>query len=459
MSRQSAREGKIKNRILIVDDDRTACDMLSEALAGQDYDIHIALSGEEAVEAGQQVPFDVVVTDLKMKEVDGIEVVRAFQQRSPDTAVIVITAFGSIDSAVEAIEVGAYDYLSKPLNLNEIRLTVKRALERRPTQHSALADPELMSRSGVDEIIGQSPKMVEVYRMVARVAKSSSTVLIQGESGTGKELIARAIHLKSARSVRPFLVVNCGAISEHLFESELFGHERGAFTGAAGLHKGILEEAHTGTCLLDEIGEMPLYMQTKLLRFLQDGEIKRVGSAHALKMDVRVLAATNRHLEEMARAGTFRGDLLYRLSPIVISVPPLRERREDIPRLVDYFLKKYGATLNRGSMEISPEALNILVNYHWSGNVRELENAIERAVTLSPSPLIRPESLPERLQFPDKGDMEKDPAYPSTLTLREMERRYILQVLESVSGNISRAAVILGIDRKTLRAKLGTKGP
>ncbi|MBI1746526.1 MAG: sigma-54-dependent Fis family transcriptional regulator [Acidobacteria bacterium] len=446
-----------KSRILIVDDDRTACDMLREALEGADYDIQLALSGEEAVELGRAAPFDVVITDLKMKELDGIEVVRAFQKHSPEAAVIVITAFGSIDSAVAAIEVGAYDYLSKPFNLNEIRMTIRRALDRHPTKSAACAAPESMPRPGMDEIIGQSPKMVEVYRIVARVAKGSSTVLIQGESGTGKELIARAIHTKSARNDKPFMVVNCGAISEHLFESELFGHERGAFTGAAGLHRGILEEANTGTCLLDEIGEMPLYMQTKLLRFLQDGEIKRVGSAHSLKLDVRVLAATNRNLEQMAQQGTFRGDLLYRLSPIVIQIPPLRERREDLAQLIDYFLKKYATALTRSPMQMAAEAMDILTKYHWGGNVRELENVVERAVTLSPSSIIRPETLPTRLQFPDRSETEKDPAYPVTLSLREMERRYMLQVLESVGGNISRAAAILGIDRKTLRVKLGTR--
>jgi DNA-binding NtrC family response regulator len=442
---------QVHAKILIVDDDKTACDMLRDVLTGEGYAVTTALSGEEAVDIGAGEKFDVVITDLRMKELDGIDVLRAFQEKSPDTSIIVITAFGSMDSAVEAIQAGAYDYLSKPFKLDDIRLTVRRALERRVAKESTARVQEAAER--FDDIIGQSPNMVEVYKIVARVANSQSTILVQGESGTGKELIARAIHMKSTRRDQPFVAINCGAISETLLESELFGHERGAFTGAVGLHKGIFEAAHGGTCFLDEISEMPMTMQAKLLRVLQDGEIRRVGSAHPIKIDTRIIAATNKDLESLLKAGSFREDLLYRLNAITITIPPLRERREDIPLLVDYFLKKYSARLGKPLVEISPQAMRILENYHWSGNVRELENVIERTVTLSPSGIIMPENLPERLRSPEAVPDQAHP-FPANLTLKEIERKCIIEVLEKVGGNKSKAAAILGIDRKTLRAKI-----
>lgn len=440
-----------ESKILIVDDDKIACAMLHEALEREGYRITTALSGEEAVEISESESFDVVITDLRMKDLDGIEVLKSIQERSPETAVVIITAFGSMDSAVEAIQAGAYDYLSKPFKLEDIRLTVRRAIDRKRVSKESKPPHVAEEDTNAVEVIGQSPKMVEVYKIVARVAGSNSTVLIEGESGTGKELIARNIHLKSPRQKEPFIAVNCVALSETLLENELFGHEKGSFTGAIATHKGIFEAAQGGTCFLDEISEMSAAMQAKLLRVLENGEIKRIGSPFPIHVDVRIIAATNKNLEALVKEGSFREDLLYRLNAITIHLPPLRERHEDIPLLTSHFLKKYSAKLGRGS-ELSPEAMQMLMNYHWSGNVRELENAIEMACTLSPSDVIMPENLPLKLRFPEIS--LSGTQFPMNLTLQELERQYIMQVLEKVGGNRSRAAALLGIDRKTLRAKI-----
>ena len=436
-------------RVLVVDDDEITCNLLEEVLSKEGYAVDKALNGREAIEKGEKKSYGVVLSDIRMLEVDGMEVLRAYRQRSPETIIIMMTAFGSIETAIRAIKEGAYDYVSKPFKLDEIKLTIQRSLEqKRLVEENIHYRQELITKYKLENIVGRSPQMLQVYKTIARVAESRSTVLITGESGTGKELIARAIHFNSPRSSRPFVAVDCSSLAETLLESELFGHVRGAFTGAVTAKKGLFEEADRGTCFLDEIGNIGLPMQAKLLRVLQEHEIKRVGGTETIKIDVRMVAATNQNLEELVAEKKFREDLFYRLNVVSIHLPSLRERPEDIPLLADHFLNKYAAQNNKPVCRISPEAMDVLTRYRWPGNVRELENVIERAATLSSTNLVIPEDLPRRLQ------MELSPValnfLPSSLPLSELEKLYIQKVLEETGGNKKKAADILGIDRRTL---------
>ncbi|MES4786014.1 MAG: two-component system response regulator, partial [Nitrospiraceae bacterium] len=351
------------------------------------------------------------------------------------------------------MKAGAFDYLSKPFIVDEIRLVVRRAIEHKQvlSENQALRE-QLRDRYRFDNIVGSSPGMVQVYKLIARVAQTDSTVLIQGESGTGKELVARAIHANSPRSSGPFVTVDSGALTESLLESELFGHERGAFTGAVAMKKGLLEKAHLGTCFFDEMANISPTLQSKLLRVLQEREFERVGGNVTIKVDVRVIAATNKNLAEEARAGRFREDLFYRLNVVPIFMPPLRDRKEDIPLLVEHFLDKHRYTPGAPPARISEEALSSLMQYDWPGNVRELENAIERAVSLAHGPLILPEDLPESVRdFKPLSVIQTGSASTEALiTLEEMEKRYLARVLRETGGNKVRAAKILGIDRRTL---------
>jgi DNA-binding NtrC family response regulator len=384
-----------------------------------------------------------------MIDVDGMEVLRAYRQKSPDSIIIMMTAFGSIETAIRAIKEGAYDYVSKPFKLDEIKLTIRRALEqKRLLQENLFYRQELITKYKLENIVGRSPQMLQVYKTVARVAESRSTVLIAGESGTGKELVARAIHFNSPRSSKPYVAVDCGSLAETLLESELFGHVRGAFTGAVTNKKGLFEEADNGTCFLDEVGDISLAMQAKLLRVIQEHEIKRVGGTETTKIDVRIIAATNKNLEELVAEKKFREDLFYRLNVVSIHLPPLRERLDDIPFLADHFLRKYAAENEKPVSRISAEVLDLLLRYQWPGNVRELENVIERAVTLSPHSLILPEDLPRRLRV-EPSEISAT-SLPSQVSLTELEKIYIKKVLEETGGNKKRAADILGIDRRTL---------
>lgn len=436
-------------RILVVDDDEITCNLLEEVLSKEGYGVDRALSGREAIDKGDGGPYDVVLTDIRMLEVDGMEVLKAYRKKSPETAIIMMTAFGSIETAIQAIKEGAYDYVSKPFKLDEIRLTIRHALEhKRLVQENFLYRQELITKYQLDNIVGRSPQMLQLYKTIARVADSRSTVLIIGESGTGKELVARAIHFNSQRAPMPFVAVDCGSLAETLLESELFGHVRGAFTGAIASKKGLFEEADNGTCFLDEVGDISLSMQTKLLRVLQEHEIKRVGGRETIKIDVRIVAATNKNLEELVEEGKFREDLFYRLNVVSVQLPPLRERAEDIPLLASHFLKKYAAENNKPISRISPEATNHLTRYRWPGNVRELENVIERAMALSQHTVILPEDLPRRLRMePQEADLS---SFPSRISLSELEKLYIQKVLEETGGNKKKAADILGIDRRTL---------
>jgi len=360
-----------------------------------------------------------------------------------------MTAFGSIETAIRAIKEGAYDYVSKPFKLDEIKLTLQRALEqRRLVEENIHFRQELITKYKLENIVGRSPQMLQVYKTIARVAESRSTVLVTGESGTGKELIARAIHFNSPRAARPFVAVDCSSLAETLLESELFGHVRGAFTGAVAAKKGLFEEADRGTCFLDEIGDISLAMQAKLLRVLQEHEIKRVGGTETIKIDVRIVAATNQNLEALVTEKKFREDLFYRLNVVSIHLPSLRERPEDVPLLADHFLRKYASQNNKPVSRISPEAMDLMVRHRWPGNVRELENVIERAATLSGTNLILPEDLPRRLQM-EPAQMSLS-SLPSRMPLSELEKLYIQKVLEETGGNKKKAADILGIDRRTL---------
>lgn len=434
---------------MIVDDDPVALDLLREVLSKEGYEVVSALSAEEAISQGIENIFDVIITDVRMGEKDGMDVLRSFKKTSPETAVIMITAFGSIDTAIEAIREGAFDYISKPFKLEEIKITVRRALEqRRLLRENQYYRQELLEKYQFKNVIGRTPQMFQVYKTIARVADTKSTILLYGERGTGKELVARSIHYNSQRSDRPFVTVDCASLVETLMESELFGHVRGAFTGALQAKRGLFEEAAGGTLFLDEVGNLSLSTQAKLLRFLQEFEIKRVGGTENIKVDVRVIAATNQFLEPLVKSGNFREDLFDRLNVVPISLPPLREKKEDIPLLIIHFLQKSSEENRKQISYISPEALDILTQYSWPGNVRELRHTIERAVVLSTQPIILPEDLPKKMLEEVKG---KEIQFPEELLpLREVEKRYVLKVLRETKGNKKKASEILGIDRTTL---------
>ena len=433
--------------VLVVDDDQTARRLLHEVMAREGYRVEAAETGREAIEKSGAAFFDVVLSDIRMPDRDGLEVLRALKRLAPETIVIMMTAFGSIETAIEAIKEGAYDYISKPFKLDEVRLTVKRALDhKRLLKENIRFRQELRERYQLENIVGRSHSMLEVYKVIARVASSSSTVLIQGESGTGKELVARAIHYNSPWADSPFVVVDCGALTETLLESELFGHVRGAFTGAVASKKGLLEDADGGTCFLDEVGGIERTLQAKLLRFLQEREIKRVGSTDSVRLNVRVIAATNRDLEALVREGKFREDLFYRLSVVAIPLPPLRERKDDIPFLAEHFLAKYTRQNKKQISHISPEATVLLCEHDWPGNVRELEHVIERGVALTGSPVLFPDDLPAKL----RKDAGVGASSAQSLTLRELEKQHIQRMLRVARGNRSLTAQLLGVHRRTL---------
>jgi two-component system, NtrC family, response regulator AtoC len=432
--------------ILVADDDPVARDLLAEVLTGEGYRVRAADGGQACVRLAEAEPFDLALIDLRMPDLDGLEVLRRLTALRPPVPVLILTAFATLQTAIDTIRAGAWDYVSKPFRIDEIKLGVARVLEaQRLARENLQYRRQLDARYGIENLVGQSPEMVVIYKQVARLAALDTTVLIQGETGTGKELVARAIHQASPRAARPLVVVDCTALPEALFESELFGHERGAFTGAAGARRGLLESAEGSTCFLDEIGELPRALQVKLLRVLQERVVRRLGGNDEIPVDVRVIAATNRDLRKLVEEGVFREDLYYRLNVVTISVPPLRQRSGDVPLLAGHFLKKYvpdGGVVTG----LAPETLALLASHHWPGNVRELEHAIERAVALSSSSLIVPEDLPAEVR-PASGPPATPPA---RLTLEEMKRWYVAHVLDEEGGNKARAADVLGIDRRTL---------
>jgi DNA-binding NtrC family response regulator len=434
--------------ILVADDDPVARDLLAEVLAKEGYQVLAAGDGTEALELARGAPIDLALIDLRMPELDGLAVLRGLQGVRPDVPVIILTAFATIETAMEAIRAGAYDYLSKPFQLELIRLRARRALEERRLRSENLRyRQELHTRFAAKHVVGTSPSMVEVYRVAARVANSDTAVLIVGETGTGKELIARAIHAGGPRAERPFVPVDCTTLPESLVESELFGHERGAFTGAVTTRRGLFEAAAGGTIFLDEVGDLPGALQAKLLRVLQERDIRRVGGTERIPVDVRVIAATHRDLRARASAGEFREDLYYRLNVVAVHLPPLRERREDIPLLVRHFVDKYAAAADRPAPVLSAAAMAQLSAYPWPGNVRQLENVLERAVTLARGPGLLPEDLElEPVAVPAAG-----PTLPASgMSLDDVKHWYVRRVLEGEGGNKQRAAEILGVDRRTL---------
>ncbi|MBP7864472.1 MAG: sigma-54-dependent Fis family transcriptional regulator [Acidobacteria bacterium] len=453
-----------QHAILVVDDDEGARELLSEALLRDGYAVTGAGSAEEAMEVLGGGAFDLVITDVHMDGQTGIDLTRFISEHHPGTLVVVVTAFGSSDVTIQAVRAGAFDFIPKPFQLEKIRRIVSNALAKRDRiVADSLVEPAASVRSSTGRLIGTSEKMIDVFKLIGRVANTETTVLIEGESGTGKELVARAIHENSFRRDKPFIAINCGAITETLLESELFGYERGAFTGADKAHAGIFEAVNGGTCLLDEIGEMPLPMQAKLLRVLQDGEVRRVGSTREIHVDVRILAATHRDLEAMMRENRFREDLYYRLNVVRLTLPPLRERPADIPLLAGFFLRQYQERNRRKGLLFSEEVLRAFLSYAWPGNVRELAHVVESAATLTPTPVITLESLPSRVSTGVRDERLLEPLLPRAghgglLPLDEVERIYILHVLKEVEGNKSMAARVLGLDRKTLRLKLKQYG-
>ncbi len=444
-------------RIFVVDDDTSSRELLSRILTSAGHRVTALADGREALErlSAEGGPPDLVVSDIRMGDVDGLQLTDALRQRDSDTPVILVTAFGNIDGAVEAIRRGAFDYISKPYDVDAIKLVVARALEQRrlAVENRALRR-DLRDKYRLENVVGRSEEMLQVYKTAARVAATGATVLIQGESGTGKELVARAIHSASPRASRPFVPVDCGAIAEGVLESELFGHARGAFTGAQATRRGLFEEANQGTLFLDEIGDVGPNLQARLLRALQEGTIRRVGTNEPIAVDVRVVAASNKDLGQAVKEGRFREDLFYRLAVVTIRIPPLRERREDIPLLAEHFAAKHGRAEGAA---ISPAAGDLLVAYDWPGNVRELENVVARALALNPSGVILPEDLPEQLRGAHPAVEPVGVAMRDRPTLAELDRRYAAQVLQETGGNKTRAAEILGIDRKTLYRLLGER--
>jgi len=438
-------------RILVIDDDLETCNFLTEIFAEEAWQVASSQSAEAAREAVEKTHFDLIVSDINLGgRTSGVALLKEFKTASPDSEVILISGFGTLETAVEAVREGAFDYVSKPFNVNEVIATARRALKGRDA--GAPAAVLLKEYSEASGLVGHSHKMIELYKQIALVAAARSTVLITGESGTGKELVARALHRNSPRSQGPFVAVNCGAITETLLESELFGHVKGSFTGATGDKRGLFEEANAGTVFLDEIGETSLAVQVKLLRVLQEGEMRRVGSARPLRVDVRVLAATNRELEREVKEGRFREDLFYRLSVVTLRVPPLRERTEDLPLLAANALRQAREAGARATT-MSEEALAVLNQYQWPGNVRELENTIAHAALYARGNVITPEDLPAKVRNearPVEPENKIQTLFKDLPSLDELERRYVVHVLQTVGGSRTRAAEVLGIDRRTL---------
>ncbi len=451
------------NKILVIDDEQSMRDFLSIMLKKENYDVVAAENGDDALKAVQSEIFDLVISDVKMPTMDGIELLKAVKEVSPETVVIMITAYATADTAVEAMKLGAYDYITKPFKVEEIKLVIQKALEKgHLRKENILLKRQIESRAGFDKFVGKSTSMQKVFSLIRQVADTRSTVLITGESGTGKELVARAVHFSSARKDKPFVTINCGALPETLLESELFGYMKGAFTGAVANKQGLFEAANGGTIFLDEISATTAALQVKLLRVLQERTFMRVGGTTDIKVDTRVIAASNRDLQEEVAKGVFREDLYYRLNVIPIHLPGLRDRKEDIPMLVDFFLRKFSGR-GKETKTITPEALKLLMSYRWPGNVRELENTIERLMILSTEDTIRGEHVPDSLKnasarpelipadIPDEGlDLEA--------LLSATEQTLLQKALKKSGGVKTEAAKLLGLSFRSFRHRLHKYG-
>jgi DNA-binding NtrC family response regulator len=447
-------------RILVVDDEELNRDLLQQILAREGYQVAVAANGQEALALLRQEPFHVVLTDLRMPGMTGVEVIRELKMLAPSTMGIIHTAYGSVETAVEAMKAGAYDYVTKPVRRDELLVVIQRALEFQHLHHENVSlRKQLKAKYKFDNIISDNEKMQAIFTQVEKVADTDSTVLIYGESGTGKELIARALHYNSYRQDKPLVPINCGAIPEDLLESELFGHEKGAFTGATAQRLGRFELANGGTIFLDEIGEMRPSLQVKILRVLQEREFERIGGTRTIKVDVRILAATNKNLEDLVARQQFRDDLFWRLNVIPITLPPLRERLSDIPLLVAHFIARFNAEKKQHLTGITPVALQMLQSYHWPGNVRELENIVERIAILKGSGMIMPEDLPEKIARPSlsrsvPGVNIPDDGIDFDAMVETFEKQLLMQALVKAGGVKSKAANLLHMNRTTLVEKV-----
>jgi two-component system response regulator PilR (NtrC family) len=445
-----------KGRILVVDDEQSMREVLDIFLSNEGYNVTVAGNGVSGVDAVKKDIFDLVITDMKMPKLGGLELLKNIKQISPDTVVVIATAFGSTESAVEAMKLGAYDYIQKPFQIDDIRLVVSNALEKMKLQKDVSILKEQLKSPSLENIIGNSQPMQAMFTIISKTAESNASVLITGESGTGKELVAKAIHSLSPRKDNRFVALNCAAIPEGLLESELFGHMKGAFTGAASNKQGLFELANDGTIFLDEIAEMPMNLQSKLLRVIEDGSFRRVGGVSDLRVDVRIISATNKNLQELIENKQFREDLYFRLNVLSVKIPPLRDRRDDIPLLVNHFIKKFIGD----KKEFSPEAIHALQNFRWKGNVRELENIIERVLLLCDNGVVHIEHLPDELRsssesgkitVPSGGmDMEK--------LMADTEKAYLLNALEKTNGVKTEAAKLLNLSFRSFRHKLKKYG-
>ncbi len=445
------------SNILVIDDKDSMREMLKASLAADGYDVETAETGDVGVARSKEKHFDVILTDLRMPDISGMDVLSQVRQVDPDSAVIVMTAYGTIETAVEAMKKGAFDFLQKPFDTGHLRMIVERALEnQRLVAENNLLREELAESLGFTDIIGTSEKMIEVMRLVQKVASSDTTILLTGESGTGKELFARAIHSLSSRKTKPYITINCAAIPGELLENELFGSEKGAFTSSHARKMGKFEIASGGTIFLDEIGDLEFSLQAKLLRVLQEQTFERLGGTKPIKVDVRIITATNMNLQEAIAKKRFREDLFYRLSVFPIHIPPLRERREDIVPLASYFINKYWRQMKKGEKTLSREALQILERYHWPGNVRELENTVERAIILAEGKKIKPEHLAIRLSTSEDVRLREGAGLKEVGQMAQMqaERAMIIRVLNQTRGNKRKTADILQIDYTTLFEKI-----
>jgi two-component system response regulator AtoC len=442
--------------ILVTDDEKFIRDVLSTFLDLYHHKVTLAESGEEAIKIIQENIFDIAIVDLKMNGMDGMAVLGAIKEISPDTEVIMVTAFATVPIAVQAMRAGAYDFIAKPINLDELKMTIDRTLEKREIAIGVKAlKTQVKDKSKFSSIIGSTDAMSHVFSLIENVCRFDTTVLITGESGTGKELVARTIHANSPRNNNLFIPVNCAAIPETLQESEFFGYTKGAFTDATENKKGLFEDAHKGTVFLDEIADASPSTQLKLLRFLEDGEIRRVGENTPIYVEVRLIAATNKDLSQEIKENKFREDLYYRIHVVEIHLPPLRERKDDIPLLAEHFLRVYATKSKKEIYNISPQAMKILLHYDWHGNIRELQSVIQYSVAFSNRDTILPESFPSEIQSSNKG---RSNGRKNQMSLDELERAYILQMLEKVSWNYSKASEILGISRATIYRKVREYG-
>jgi DNA-binding NtrC family response regulator len=447
----------MENKILVVDDDPLLRDFLAETLNRTGYSVSLASTGEEALEKIRKEDCDIILSDVRMPNMDGMELLKTAKNSLPDAKVVMMTAYGTVQNAVEAMKLGAFDYVMKPFSIDEIELVLQRAIEHRQLLlENRLLRSEVIGKYRFDNIVGRSPQMQKIFELVETVAARKATVLITGESGTGKELIAKAIHYNSPRRDGPFIRINCAALPEGLVESELFGHEKGSFTGAIRQSRGRFELADGGTLLLDEISEISLHLQGKMLRVLQEREFERVGSGIPIQVDVRIIATSNRDLKKRINDGEFREDLFFRLNVVPIHIAPLRERKEDIPSLAEHFLKKYNQENNCSIQGISPKVYQMFMEYSWQGNVRELENYIERAVVTAKGKTLTPGDFPKELSY-GKIEMPTEEIKVGT-TVHEAERKLILKTLRAQDGNRTKTAEILGISTRTLRNKLHEYG-